>query len=263
MRLICRNFSVDQTDEQLDSYLNDFLKGSSTDLGWSLDKYDMSIVNPRSHIMDLITQWTEISTRYNLEEIVQQKKSMRAWREGLVEKLQPAAVREDVTQILERFDFEAEVLKKDDLKFYEYLISTVILHDRASRLYKEARSKSSFASRSKKTDAGAKPPTSGKRKHEKQSLPSIRTKTSEGNSRRFEGPTCWGCKKRGHTIHVCKDTSEDERHKILQSRGKARKMAAVMFKSAEEHRAFVEECLWFPCSLHSGAFTTAIPQKHF
>jgi hypothetical protein len=41
--------AADVTDEQLESYLNDFLEGSSTDLGWSLDKYfeeikyDMSI----------------------------------------------------------------------------------------------------------------------------------------------------------------------------------------------------------------------------
>jgi hypothetical protein len=34
-----------------------------------------------------------------------------------------------------------------------------------------------------------------------------------------------------------------------------------MFKSAEEDRAFVEECLWFPCSLDSGALTCTIPQK--
>jgi hypothetical protein len=77
----------------LDSYLNDFLKGSSSDLGWSLDnyfekiKYDMSIVNPRSRIMDLMTQWTEISTRYSLEEILQQEKGMKAWREGLMKKV--------------------------------------------------------------------------------------------------------------------------------------------------------------------------------
>jgi hypothetical protein len=59
------------TDEQLESYLNEFLKGSSTHLGWSLDKYfeemyGMNTVNPRSRIMDLMTQWTEIRTRYNL-----------------------------------------------------------------------------------------------------------------------------------------------------------------------------------------------------
>jgi hypothetical protein len=35
----------------------------------------------------------------------------------------------------------------------------------------------------------------------------------------------------------------------------------MMFKSAEEDRAFVEKCLWFPCSLDSGAFTTTTPQK--
>ena len=33
-------------------------------------------------------------------------------------------------------------------------------------------------------------------------------------------------------------------------------MAAMMFKFAEEDRALVEESLWFPCSLDSGAFTT-------
>jgi len=77
-------------------------------------------------------------------------------------------------------------------------------------------------------------------------LPPIRTRTSGGKSGSFEGPICWGCKKRGHTIHVCKDTSEDERQKILQAKGKARKIAAMMFKSAEEDRVFVEEGLWFP-----------------
>ena len=49
--------------------------------------------------------------------------------------------------------------------------------------------------------------------------------------------------------------------RLLQSRGKARKIATMMFKSAEEDRAFVEECLWFPFSPDSGALTTAIPQK--
>ena len=44
----------------------------------------MSIANPISRKMDLMTQSIEISTRYNLEEIPQQKKGMKAWREGLV-----------------------------------------------------------------------------------------------------------------------------------------------------------------------------------
>jgi len=94
-------------------------------------------------------------------------------------------------------------------------------------------------------------------KHGKQSLPPIRTKTSDENSGSSEGPT-WGCKKKGHTIYICKGTSDHERHKILQSRGKAREIAAIMLKSAGENRAFVEECFWFPCSVDSGAFTTAI-----
>ena len=46
----------------------------------------------------------------------------------------------------------------------------------------------------------------------------------------------------------------------MQSRGKARKIATMMFKSAEKDRAFVEKCLVFSCSLDSGAFTTAIPR---
>ena len=59
LRVMCKfelKVSVSEvTDEQLESYLNDFLKGSSTDLGWSQDKnlkeikYDMSIFNIRSH----------------------------------------------------------------------------------------------------------------------------------------------------------------------------------------------------------------------
>ena len=59
----------DVTDEQLDSYLNDFIQGSSTDLGWCLDKYfeqikyNRRIVNTRSRIMNCMTRWTEIITR--------------------------------------------------------------------------------------------------------------------------------------------------------------------------------------------------------
>ena len=144
--------AADVADEQLDSYLNEFLKGSSTDLGWSLDKYleeikyYMSIVNPTFRNMDLMTQWTEIRTRYNLEEILQQKKGMKAWREGLVKKLQPLEFREDETQTRKRFDPEAEAIKNDDVKFYEYLTSTAIPHDLASHFYKDPRIKSSFGS---------------------------------------------------------------------------------------------------------------------
>ena len=62
LRVICKLelkvSATEVTDEQLGSYLNDFLKGCSTDLGWSLEKhfeeikYDRSIVNPRSRIID-------------------------------------------------------------------------------------------------------------------------------------------------------------------------------------------------------------------
>ena len=128
----------------------------------------MSIVNPRSRIMDLMTRWTEISTRYNLEAILQQKKGMKTWREGLVKRFQSAASREDVTQTLEIIDPEAEAMKKDDVKFYEHLI----------------------------TGAGAQAPTSGKKKREKQSLLPIRTTTSHGKSGSFEGPTCWDLRRK-------------------------------------------------------------------
>jgi hypothetical protein len=104
--------------------------------------------------MDLMTQWTEISTRYSLEEILQQKKGLERRSD---EKSQPAAFHEDVTQTLERFDPEAQAIKKNDVKFYGYLIGTTILHDRSPCLYKEARSNSSFASGSNKTNAGARP----------------------------------------------------------------------------------------------------------
>ena len=70
----------------------------------------------------------------------------------MLKKLQPAAFQEDVTQTLERFDPEADAIKKDDVELYECLISTAILHDRFSGLYKEVRRKSSFGSGSKKTD---------------------------------------------------------------------------------------------------------------
>jgi hypothetical protein len=83
-------YAAEVMDEHLGSYLNDFLKESWTDLGWSLDKYfeeikyDMSAVDPRSLITDFITQPKEISTRYNLEEILQRKNGMKAWRESLL-----------------------------------------------------------------------------------------------------------------------------------------------------------------------------------
>ena len=127
LKVICKfklNVSAaDVTDEQLESYLNDFLKGSWTNLAWFLNKYfeeikyDMTIVNPKSGIMDFMTQWIEISTKYSLEEILQQKQWMKAWREGLVKKLQPPPFRKDVTQTLETFETEAQAVKKNDSKF--------------------------------------------------------------------------------------------------------------------------------------------------
>jgi hypothetical protein len=86
LRVVCKfelKVSVGEImDKHLESYVHDFFKGSSTDLCWSLHKYlkemkyDISIVNPTSRIIDVMAQWTEI--RYNFEEIVQQQKGMKA-----------------------------------------------------------------------------------------------------------------------------------------------------------------------------------------
>ena len=83
-----------------------------------------------------------------------------------MKKLEPTAFRENVTHTLERFDPEAEDIKKDDVKLYEYLIGNALLHERASCLYKEVLTKIHFASDGKRTYACDKPPASGKRKHE-------------------------------------------------------------------------------------------------
>jgi len=80
--------AAEVTDEQLESYVNYFLKRSSPEFGWSMHKYeikyDISIVNPTSRTMNLMKQWTEISTTSNLQEILQQRKGMKAWRKGMV-----------------------------------------------------------------------------------------------------------------------------------------------------------------------------------
>ena len=104
-----------------------------------------------------------------------------------------------MTQTLERFNPGTEAIEKDDVKFYEYLISTAIFHERASLLYKESRSESSFASDSKKTGAGTKPPVSGR--GSTKNNPCLRSGLKLG----MESLKVL----KVHTMHVCKDTSED------------------------------------------------------
>jgi hypothetical protein len=86
--------------------LEGFLGSSSRELGWTMEKYfeeieyDLSIKNPTSRVLDLWKQWTTIATKFDLHETLEDPKGNKQWREQIIKKLKPAAMRKDITESL-------------------------------------------------------------------------------------------------------------------------------------------------------------------
>jgi len=79
-------------DQVLQQYSEGFLASSSRELGWTMEKYfeeikyDLSIKNPNSRVLDLWKQWlTSICTR------------RKQWGEQIIKKIKPAAQRKDIS----------------------------------------------------------------------------------------------------------------------------------------------------------------------
>jgi hypothetical protein len=190
----------------------------------SLDKcfeeiiLDMSIVDPRSRIMDLMMQFTETSTRYNLQKTLQQKNGVKAQRKGLVKQLEPAAFWEQATQWLERFDVKQKLSKMMMrgsmniswvLPFFMTATHASIRRRKASHLLPSVARRQMLVLSHQSV---------GKRKHEKQSLPPIRTKTSDWKSGSFQGPD----ERRNTTPFMSSNRPLKTRDRIFCNQGKRR-----------------------------------------
>jgi hypothetical protein len=71
------------TDVILTRYLENFLKDSSVKVRISMKtpfqeiNYNMKIVNPRARILKLMSDWTTVSSKYNLESPLVDKKGKK------------------------------------------------------------------------------------------------------------------------------------------------------------------------------------------
>jgi hypothetical protein len=111
-------------DQVLQQYLEWFLASSSRELGWTMKKcfeeieYDLSIKNPTSHVLDLWKQWTTIATKFDVHETLEDPKGKKQWREQMIKKLKPAALRKDITESLKWIGAKGQALREDNLEFY-------------------------------------------------------------------------------------------------------------------------------------------------
>jgi hypothetical protein len=135
---ICATELKIATDELEDQVL---LASSSRELGWTMEKYfekieyDLSIKNPTSRILDLWKQWTTIATKFDLHETLEDPKGKKQWREQIIKKLKPVALRKDITESLTWIDAKSQTVRDDNLEFYKKVKQALIEQEKSKRLY--------------------------------------------------------------------------------------------------------------------------------
>jgi hypothetical protein len=71
---------------------------------------------------------------------------------------------------------------------------------------------------------------------------------------------CWGCGEKGHRLSDCRKTPKDDKERIVKERSFSKKKLAVVTNPQFRGKdlALVDEKVWFPYILDSGAFTTVV-----
>jgi hypothetical protein len=82
-------------------------------------EYDISIKNPTSRVLDLWKQWTPIATKLDLDQTLEDPQSKKQWREQIIKKFQPAALRKDITESLKWIGAKGQALRDNNLEFYK------------------------------------------------------------------------------------------------------------------------------------------------
>ena len=109
-------------------------------------EYDLSIKNPTSRILDLWKQWTTIATKFDLHETLEDPKGKKQWREQIIKKLKPVALRKDITESLTWIDAKSQTVRDDNLEFHKKVKQGAIEQEKSNRLYREVRSEKSSSS---------------------------------------------------------------------------------------------------------------------
>ena len=107
---------------------------------------DLSIKNPTSSVLDLWKQWTTIATKFDLNETLDDPKDKKQWREQIIKKLKPAALKKDITESLKWIGKKGQALRDDNLEFYKKVKQAAIEQEKSNRLYQEVRSEKSNSS---------------------------------------------------------------------------------------------------------------------
>jgi len=139
-------------NQVLQQYLEGFLASSLRELGWTMEKYfeeieyDLSIKNPTSRVLDLWKQWETTATKFDLHETLEDPQVKKQWREQIIKKLKPTALRKDITESLKWIGEKGQDLRNDNLEFYKKVKQAAIEQEKSNRLYQEVRSEKSGSS---------------------------------------------------------------------------------------------------------------------
>ena len=82
-------------------------------------EYDLSIKNPTSRVLNLWKQWTTTATKLDLHQTLENPQSKKQWREQIIKKLQPAALRKDITESLKWIGAKGQALRDANMEFYK------------------------------------------------------------------------------------------------------------------------------------------------
>jgi hypothetical protein len=218
-------------DQVLQQYLEGFFASSSRELGWTMEKYfeeieyDLSIKNPTSCVLDLWKQWTTIATNFDLHETLEDPKGKKQWREQIIKKLKPAALRKEITESLKWVGKKGQALRHDNLEFYKKVKQAAIEQGKSNRLYQEVRSGKSSSSTKTLTEHSKEQ----KRFREKESSQKQGSRDKNSEKRSFGKEwECWGFGEKGHRLCDCQKTSKDDKERIVKERRVSKKKLAVL-----------------------------------
>jgi len=135
-----------------------------------------------------------------------------------------------------------------------------IEQEKSNRLYQEVRSEKSSSS----TKTLTKHSKEQKRFREKESSQKQGSRDKNSKKRSFGKEwECWGCGEKGHHLSDFQKTSKDDKERIVKERSFSKKKLAVLTdpQFGGKDLALVDEKVWFPYILDSGAFTTVVPKS--
>jgi hypothetical protein len=173
-------------------------------------KFDSGIPDACDRIADFWSQWYTIRKKYQVTEEFSSERGRKIFRKEMTSRLWPPSVRERVQAKLEGLDRQANEIREDDKKFFDYVVSVAEENQhvfKASsrdkqfrKVDKEAISKHSPDHVSKKRKVEAQGSSKFQRKnmeYPKDNRNSVRPENKP--KKKFTGK-CLKCGKQGHKV---------------------------------------------------------------